>query len=108
MNWRSKRVSSSNSGVPAAAGVYVIGHSDTVHDLELSRTYVYVGETADLRRRLSEHLPDNERNPGLREYIVDNYDEVICWYARVPSDKTKVVEEDLIRRLCPRFNKVGK
>ena len=69
MNWRSKRVSSSNSGVPAAAGVYVIGRSDTLHDFEVSRTCVYVGETKDLRRRLNEHLPANETNLGLREYL---------------------------------------
>lgn len=67
MNWLSKRVSSSNSGVPTVAGVYVIGHRDTLHDFEVSRTCVYVGETKDLQRRLNEHLPANETNPGLRE-----------------------------------------
>ena len=107
MKWRSKRVSSSNSEVPAAAGVYVIGHKDTLHDLEIRCTYVYVGETTDLRRRLSEHLPANERNPGLRAYIVKNYDHATCWYTRVPSSQIKVIEADLIRRLRPRFNKVG-
>ena len=108
MKWRSKRVSSSNSGVPAAAGVYVIGHSDTLHDLEISRTYVYVGETKDLHRRLDEHLPAKETNPGLREYLGDNYDDAICWFARVDPTETKVVQDDLIRRLMPVFNEVGK
>ena len=54
MNWRSKRVSASNSAVPAAAGVYAIGHSDTLHDLEISRTYVYVGKTKNLQLVVSE------------------------------------------------------
>lgn len=105
MNWHSKRLSSSNSGVPAAAGVYVIGHRDTLHDLEVSRTYVYVGESADLRRRLGEHLPRNEENPELRDYIADNYDGAICWYARVPSTETRAIEAELISKLAPRFNK---
>ncbi len=105
MNWRSKRLSSSNSGVPAAAGVYVIGHRDTLHDLEIRRTYVYVGETANLRRRLREHLPHNEENPELRDYIADNYDAAICWYARVPFTETKGIEADLICKLDPCFNK---
>ena len=83
----------------------MIGHHDTLHDLEISRTYVYVGETADLRRRLGEHLPHNEENPELRDYIVGNYDHAICWYARVPSAKTKAIEADLISRLVPRFNR---
>ena len=107
MNWRSKRVSSSNSDVPAAAGVYAIGHSDTLHGLELARTYVYVGETKNLQRRLSEHLPANEENPGLREYMVDNYEAAICWYARVDAKETKVVQDDLIARLRPCFNIAG-
>lgn len=107
MNWRSKRLSSSNSAVPAAAGVYVIGHSDTLHDLEISRTYVYVGETTNLQRRLNEHLPANEKNPGLREYIGSNYDDAICWYTRVAAAETKAIQDELILRLRPRFNTVG-
>ena len=100
-------MSASNSTVPAAAGVYVIGRSDTLHDLEISRTYVYVGETTNLQRRLNEHLPANEKNPGLREYIGDNYDDAICWYARVVAAEAKAVEADLIRELRPLFNIAG-
>ena len=107
MIWRSKPVSSSNSAVPAVAGVYAIGHSDTLHDLEIGRTYVYVGETNNLQRRLSEHLPVSEENPGLSEYLVDNYDVAICWYARVDAKKTKAVQDDLIVRLRPCFNIAG-
>ena len=107
MIWRSKRVSSSNSTVPAAAGVYVIGHSDTLHDLEISRTYVYVGETLNLQRRLSEHLPDSEKNPGLKGYLKDNYSAAICWYARVDAAETKAFQDDLIVRLRPEFNIAG-
>lgn len=107
MNWLSKRVSSSNSEVPTVAGVYVIGHRDTFHDFEISRTCVYVGETKDLQRRLNEHLPANEKNPRLRKYIAANYDDAICWYARIAAAKTKTVQDELIIRLRPRFNTVG-
>ncbi|MDE0262721.1 MAG: GIY-YIG nuclease family protein [Bryobacterales bacterium] len=107
MIWRSKRVSSSNSGVPAAAGVYLIGHSSTLHDLEVRRSYVYVGETKNLQRRLNEHLPANEKNPGLREYIENNYDDAICWFARAGAAEAKAIQDDLILRLRPRFNIVG-
>ena len=107
MIWRTKRVSYSNSAVPAAAGVYVIGHGDTLHDFEISRTYAYVGETLNLQRRLNEHLPENEQNPGLRKYLEENYSAAICWYARVDAAETKVVQDDLIVRLNPRFNIAG-
>ena len=107
MIWRSKRVSSSNSTVPAAAGVYVIGHRGTLHDFEISRACVYVGETKNLQRRLNEHLPGHEKNPGLRKYMGDNYDEAICWFARVTAAETKAVQDDLIRRLRPKYNIEG-
>ena len=107
MRWRFKRVASSNSTVPTAAGVYVIGRRHTLHDFEISRTYVYVGETKDLQRRLNEHLPANEKNPGLREYIGNNYDDAICWFARVDAVETKAIQDELILRLRPRFNTAG-
>ena len=107
MIWQSKRVSSSNSAVPAAAGVYVIGHSETLHDLEISRTYLYVGETKNLQRRLDEHLPANEKNPRLRKYIGDNYAGAICWYARVDTAETRAVQDELILGLQPPFNIAG-
>lgn len=107
MRWRSKRLSSSNSAVPTAAGVYVIGHRNTLHGFEISRTCVYVGETKNLQRRLDEHLPDKEKNLELEEYLGAHYDEAICWYARVESTETRVVEDDLIARLCPAFNIAG-
>ena len=78
-----------------------------MHDLEISRTYVYVGETTNLQRRLNEHLPANEKNPGLRKYIGSNYDDAICWYARATAAETKEIQDDLILRLRPRFNTVG-
>lgn len=108
MKWRSKRLAFSNSTVPAAAGVYVIGRCETLHGFELGRTCVYVGESKNLQRRLNEHLPDNEKNLDLREYLGANYDDVICWFKRVEESETKNVQDELIVRLRPRFNVVGK
>ena len=90
-----------------APGVYVIGHRVALHAFEISRKCVYVGESNNLQRRLSEHLPDNEKNPELRDYIASNYDTAICWFARVDGDKTKAVQDELISRLRPCFNTVG-
>ena len=85
----------------------MIGHSDRLHGFEVSRTYVYVGETNNLQRRLNEHLPANEKNPGLREYMGKHYGDAVCWYVRVAAAETKAVQDDLIRRLRPRFNIIG-
>jgi len=88
-------------------GVYVIGHCDTLHGLELKRAYVYVGETQNLQRRLNEHLPDTEQNAKLGDYIRRNFARAMCWYAPIKTGKTKTIEDALIRELQPRFNTVG-
>ena len=107
MNWRSKPLSASHSDVPAAPGVYVIGHRDTLHDFEIRRTCVYVGETKSLQRRLKEHLPETEKNPALRKYLRANYGAVLCWFARVDIAETVAVQNALISRLRPCFNTIG-
>ena len=105
--WRNKYLSHSNSSVPALPGVYIIGHKKTLHGFELNRTCVYVGETRNLQRRLNEHLPDTEQNPGLEAYIRKNYSSAQCWYIPVDASQKKTVQDDLIRRLNPEFNTVG-
>lgn len=106
-NWRRKHLSASNSSVPTSPGVYVIGHEESLHGLGLKSAYVYVGETRNLQRRLDEHLPDTERNPGLRDYLRRNYTAAVCWYLPTEASQTRAVQDDLIRELQPQFNTVG-
>lgn len=109
LHWRYKYLSESNSTVPTSPGVYVIGHHETLHGLELDRVYVYVGETKNLQRRLNEHLPDTEQNVKLRQYLRKNYAVALCWYLPIRASETKVVQDDLIRGIHPPppFNTVG-
>ena len=107
LRWRSKHLSESNSSVPTSPGVYVIGHCDSLHGLERSRVYVYAGETMNLRRRLDEHLPQTEENPGLKAYLRRNYATAVCWYAPTDASRRREVQDDLIRELQPRFNTLG-
>ena len=107
IRWRSKHLSASNSSVPTSPGVYAIGHHDSYHGLELRRTYVYVGETQNLQRRLEEHLPDTEQNPGLRSYLRRNYKAARCWFAPMDGSCVKQVQDDLIGKVKPAFNTVG-
>lgn len=107
LRWRRKHLSASNSSVPTSPGVYVIGHEESLHGLGLRSAYVYVGETRNLQRRLDEHLPDTERNPGLRDYLRRNYTAAVCWYLPTEASQTKAVQDDLIRELQPQFNTIG-
>ena len=105
IRWRAKSISSSNSHVPARPGVYAIGHSKAHLGLEMCRVYVYVGRTDNLRRRLGEHTPAEERNPGLKRYLLARHD-AVCWFAAIDGCKSEVVsiEADLIGAFKPRYN----
>ena len=107
LRWRSKHLTESNSSVPTTPGVYVIGHCDSLHGLDLNRVYVYAGETMNLRRRLDEHLPQTEENPSLKAYLRRNYTSAICWYAPTEAGRRRAIQNDLIRELQPRFNTLG-
>ena len=107
LRWRFKHLSESNSSVPTSPGVYVIGHHDSLHGLELNRVYVYVGETINLQRRLEEHLPETEENPNLRAYLRRNYTTAVCWYAPTEASRRRAIQDDLIRELQPQFNTLG-
>ena len=103
-----KHVSSSNTHVPARPGLYAIGHDESCLGLEVGRVYVYIGETVNLRRRLEEHTPVNEQNPGLKKYLRTMGAKAKCWYAVADKGELKRSERVLIRKFQPRFNILGK
>lgn len=109
--WYAKQFDSSSSHVPARPGLYVIGHIQTYRGLEIGRQYVYVGKTDNLRRRLREHLPPNEQNAGLRNYLRELTTDARCWYTvfdAVDSAQLNSAERALIAHINPKFNIVGK
>lgn len=108
LRWHVKHISSSTSHLPTLPGLYVIGHCNMYYGLELSREYVYVGKTANLRRRLREHQPSSEQNPGLRDYLRRLLPHARCWYAVVDRLGLDEAESDLIRELNPLYNRLGK
>ena len=110
--WRSKRLTTSLSHVPATSGLYAYGHDNTTClGLGSDRTYAYIGETEDLRRRLRQHTPRTEAIIGLRKYFVENSSVVRCWYwplDDVSESTRKRLEQQLIRVFKPIFNTLWK
>ena len=105
--WRMKHLASANTHLPAAFGLYVIGHDERLIGLELSRTYVYVGKTQNMRRRLSEHTHLSELHPGLAEYLRQNRQRVRIWYTTdIDPKDVDSLERRLIRELEPKFNRI--
>lgn len=105
--WRMKHIASANTHLPASAGLYVIGHEESLLGLELHRTYVYVGKTQNMRRRLSEHTHLTEMHPELASYLRRNRDRVRIWYTTdVVASDVDALERRLIRELKPEFNRI--
>ena len=64
---------------------------------------VYVGQSENLRQRISQHFSDSESNKELKEYIKKDYTFKIS-YAKVQKDNLDLVEKYLINYYHPRFN----
>ena len=105
MKWRQKYLFAMKIGVPKKPGLYAYGTVKTVHDLEKSRSIVYVGKAKNLHQRINQHLPRVEGNPRLREYLRTEKD-IICWYCPldIPSKEISQLEREMIKDLAPKFN----
>lgn len=108
MRWRCKAATTSLSRVPTTPGIYAYGHdAKKLHGLEAGRMYVYIGESDNLRRRLEQHLPANEQNPGLQKYLSENLSVAKCWYCPMDSVSASLrrkIEAELIQFFTPEFN----
>lgn len=111
LRWRVKRIASPDVAVPARPGLYAIGHTEDGKGclgLEAGRVYVYIGQTDNLRRRLREHSPDDEKKLDLRKYLQDNRGKAKFWFAVAEQEQLTDMERQLIRRFVPKYNKLGK
>ena len=112
MRWRCKNITTSLSHVPTEPGLYAYGHdAKNLHGLDAGRIYVYVGESDNLRRRLKQHLPINEKNPQLQNYFRKYRSVAKCWYCvmtGVSAETRRGIEDELIKFFKPRFNTRGK
>ena len=105
--WRMKNVATTNTHMPAAPGLYVVGHADEYCGLEVGRTYVYVGKTLNLRRRLSEHTHLTELHPELGGYLRQYRGKARVWYTSdIETGEIDTLERKLIRQLKPTYNRI--
>ena len=75
--------------------------------MELKRTYVYIGKTQNLRRRLSEHTHLTETHPFLADYLRRHRHSAKIWYTvDIDSKAVDGLEKKLIRELKPEFNRL--
>lgn len=91
---------------PPLPGVYVIGCVRNISNLPLEVEWVYVGRSANLQRRLSQHNPLAEAHPLLREWIVRGRGRSEVWFTTTDAETAKQLEVHLIRELKPPLNRM--
>ncbi|MCY4147807.1 MAG: GIY-YIG nuclease family protein [Gammaproteobacteria bacterium] len=110
LKWRSKRLTTSLVCVPPKPGLYAFGWDKKSHlGLNAQRTYVYIGQTDNLRRRLGQHLPKSEINSKLKKFLIDHRNQGKCWYCPLPETLSShtsrlKLEEELIKFFAPAIN----
>ena len=106
--WHRKSLASSVSSIPALPGIYVIVRTNQKFGLETTREFMYVGQTKNMRRRLSEHDYAREQNPSLGEFLRNNRSSasLAIWYTTDPAEPNlDRIERELILDLMPAFNR---
>jgi excinuclease ABC subunit C len=84
-------------GIPATPGVYLfLGRFDEV---------IYVGKAVDLRRRISQHLSRNGARGEGRTAVMRDNTIGLTWIPTATELQALLLEDRLIKRYWPRYNK---
>lgn len=95
-----KELKASTDSLPAHPGIYIFRDQTG---------YLYIGQTENLRKRLTEHL-DESHNLSLATYLAADHQPVVEIHAFDPESRAKEVrvrrayESELIASRKPRFN----
>lgn len=106
MKWHTKRFTSTNAQVPSTFGLYAIGYFSEVSGLTTAIHIVYIGQAINLKRRLTQHNPWIDTNPGLEEFLRRNRANLRIWYTTDLSFQAlNDTEKEMIRTVKPQFNR---
>jgi len=106
IDWRKlSSIYGAQTVVPALPGVYAFGVVREELGLLLDIMWVYVGSSSNLRRRIAQHIPLVESNPGLRAFVSRERQAQI-WYTTTDAQSSRKLEVQLIRKLGPKFNRI--
>jgi hypothetical protein len=82
---------------PIESGVYQIYGSSPLYGID---TLLYIGQAKNLRKRINDHL-------GNEENLIGRQANLSCRYAKVSEHLLDVVEQTLIVMYKPSFNSTG-
>jgi|GEM_PF-2830274 len=103
VNWqRAASLARGADAAPSRSGIYALGRATHTRTLPQLISWVYVGISRDIRRRLKNHLPHAERNPELRKWlntVLPRDQRLEVWYAPLPLDQARALERYLIQSI---------
>ena len=79
---------------------------EAVHGIPVAYDWVYVGRSTRLTTRFIEHLPVNETNPGLQDWIRRHQNGMVVRYVMTSLVDSINLEQILIGKLEPKFNRI--
>lgn len=104
--WRRVRAGRAAArAVPPLPGVYAFAAVHESYGLPTSHEWIYIGKAKRLNRRLGQHDPVREANPGLSEWLITHGRSAQLWYAVLDVGDLNIVEQELIRTIRPQFNR---
>ena len=70
---------------------------------------IYVGQTKNLRQRMTEHFSENEKNECLRKFMQSDNEKVLTWEILDSSDEDERLEKEKewIKRYNPKCKKIS-
>lgn len=104
-NWRSTSFSAgARNSVPDQSGIYAILRVERVFGLPRASEVLYIGKTLNLRKRLGQHL--NPQTAHNEVSFAPDRPTFEFWCHLVPSELIDSAEQDLIRSVKPKTNKI--
>ena len=106
--WKSVELYRSHLVLNKQQGVYAIGIQkiDRISQLAQKWKWAYVGISKNIKARLKQHLPQNERKRWLRKWMFANIKtaQVMYRYTNLSQRKLKLIEKEYIESKNPIFN----
>jgi excinuclease UvrABC nuclease subunit len=91
---------------PSSPGVYIFSETKKIASFPFENTWLYIGQSKNLKRRMKEHGPVTEAHLELRDWVVKNLDSIEVWiYTAKTVEIARKLEKHLLQRVDTVFNR---
>lgn len=91
---------------PSSPGVYIFSETKKIASFPFENTWLYIGQSNNLKRRMKEHGPSIEAYFELRDWVVRHLDSIEVWMCSTKTvEKARSLEKHLLQRVDTVFNR---